>query len=213
MVYWCRVFDMMPYHTAMGFRARSLLTSVALVLAHSPSAHAASQSDRETVLRRCAAEFGPAIDGTNGLFEVNRYYVLEARFDSRGRLTQLGVLPKHWFADTHPEWDEPDDVGGLTVVEYTSLVSRMESIRPKGGLLVRARRPVVAGTMATWRETYRRAIVLTSDVVDARRAEGAPREVKSFVVYFTAPSSISRSRSTTIPSRGFRAPISSPSSS
>ena len=125
----------------------------ALAPLQSLHAHAAMKADRETVLKSCAAEFGPSIDSRNNLFEVSRYYLLEAKFDNGGRLTQLGVLPKHWFADQHPEWSETYDAGELTDAEYSALLRRLDGIRPKGRLMRRAKWPVIKGTTATRRDS------------------------------------------------------------
>jgi hypothetical protein len=163
----------------------SFLTLFALAPSQTPHAHASTKADRETVLKACAVEFGPAIDGQNNLFEVSRHYLLEAKFDDSGRLMQLGVLPKHWFADQHPEWNETSDVGELTWAEYSKLLWRLEDIQSKGNLVRRAKWPVVKGTTVTRRDTYARAILATSDVVDSERPRNAPRTIKSFVLYFT----------------------------
>ena len=163
----------------------SFLTLFSLAPSHPQQAHASTRAERETVLKACATEFGPALDGQNNLFEVSRYYLLEARFDDSGHLTQLGVLPKHLFADKHPEWNETDDAGELTWAEYSKLLWRLEGIQSKGRLIRLAKWPVVKGTTATRRDTYARAILDTNDVVDSRRAKNAPRAIKSFVLYFT----------------------------
>ena len=151
-----------------------------------PNGDAATPANRETVLRACAAVFGPPVDAQHGLFEVNRFYILEAKFDKSGRLAQLGVLPKHWFADNHPEWEEVDDVGELTESEYESLLGRLEKVRPKGRIVRRAKFPVVTNSTARIRDRYARAVLETGDVVDARRPNDAPRAIKYFIVYFTA---------------------------
>lgn len=163
----------------------SFLTWFALAPSQSSHAHAATGPDRESVLKACAVEFGPAIDGKNYLFQVSRYYLLEVKFDDSGRLTQLGVLPKHWFAEQHPEWNETSDAGELTWTEYSKLLWRLEDIQSKGNLVRRAKWPVVKGTTATRRDTYARAVLATSDVIDSKRPKNAPRVIKSFVLYFT----------------------------
>lgn len=165
----------------------SFLTLFALAPSQSPHAHVSTMADRETVLKSCAAEFGPAIDGKNNLFEVSRYYVLEAKFDNSGHLTQLGVLPKHWFADNHPEWDQTSDVGRLSLAEYQALLRRLERIRPKGHLMQRAKFSLVMGTITTRRDTYESAVLATSDVnmSDFVSDPKRPRAIKYFVVYFT----------------------------
>lgn len=162
----------------------SFLTLFALAPSQAPRNHTATTADRETVLKACAREFGEAIDGQSNLFEVSRYYVVEAKFDENGRLTQLGVLPKHWFSDQHPEWNQTSDVGELNVAEYSKLLWRLEDIQSKGRLIRRAKWPVVKGTIATRRDTYAHAVLETSDVVDSNRPKKAPRSIKSFVLYF-----------------------------
>lgn len=181
-------FREIPYDRFMMILVLSFLTLFALAPSESAHTHASTRAERETVLKACAAEFGPAIDGQNNLFKVSRYYVLEAKFDNSGRLTQLGVLLKHWFADEHPEWDKTYDVGVLTLAEYKALLRRLERIRPKGPLMQRAKWPVVTGTIATRRDTYSSAVLATSDVVPSDVVypnRPRPRAIKYFVVYFT----------------------------
>jgi hypothetical protein len=149
-----------------------------------PNVNTATQADREIVLQACAAVFGPLIDSQNDLFEVNRFYILEAKFDESGRLVQLGVLPKHWFADDHPEWEEVDDVGELTELEYDSLLVQLEGVRPKGRIVQRAKFPVVTNCTARIRDRYERAVLETGDVVDARRPDDAPRAIKYFIAFY-----------------------------
>ena len=163
----------------------SFLTLFSLAPSQTPHAHAATKADRETVLKACAGEFGPALDGQNNLFEVSRYYLLEAKFDDRGQLTQLGVLPKHLFADKHPEWNETNDAGELTWAEYSKLLWRLEVIQSKGRLIRRAKWPVIKGAIATRRDTYSGAVLSTSDVVNSGHRTNTPRTIKYFVVYFT----------------------------
>jgi hypothetical protein len=168
----------------------NLLLTLCLVTCFSvpvlPNGEAATQADRETVLQACATVFGPPVDSQNGLFEVNRFFVLEAKFDSSGRLTQLGVLPKHWFADDHPEWEEVEDVGELTEREYESLLVQLDRVRPKGRIVQRAKFPIVTNSTARSRDIYKRAVLETGDVVEAQRPDDAPRAIKYFIVYFTA---------------------------
>jgi hypothetical protein len=149
-------------------------------------------ADRATVLKACAAEFGAPIDGKNNLFEVSRDYVLEAKFDNGGRLTQLGVLPKHWFADQHSEWDKTYDAGYFTLAEYKALLRRLERIQTKGQLTERARWPIVTHTVATRRDIYSSAVLVTSDsvpysdmIVLVNGRKNTARHIKYFAVYFT----------------------------
>lgn len=162
----------------------SVLALFTLAPLHSLHADAAMKADRETILKACAMEFGPAIDNQNNLFEVSRYYLLEAKFDDSGHLTQLGVLPKHLFADKHPEWNADSDVGELSWAEYSKLLWRLEGIQSKGSVIRRAKWPVVKGTTGTRRDEYTNAVLATSDVVDSKRSQKTPRVIKYFVLYF-----------------------------
>jgi hypothetical protein len=161
-----------------------LVTCLTVPLA--PNRNAITQADRETVLQALAAVFGPPVDTQKGLFEVNGFFVLEAKFEAAGRLTQLGVLPKHWFADDHPEWQEVDDAGELTELEYETLLVKLDRVHPKGRIVQRAKFPIVTNSTARIRDIYKRAVLETGDVVDAQRPDDARRAIKYFVVYFTA---------------------------
>jgi hypothetical protein len=167
----------------------SFLTLFSLAPLQTPHAHASPKAERETVLKACAAEFGPAIDGKSNLFEVDRYYVIEAKFDNIGNLTQLGVLPKHWFGDEHPEWNQTYDAGVLTVTEYKELLRRLERIQTKGRMEQRARLQVATEPYATRRDTYASAVLVTSESVGPRDMvipnRPRTRTIKYFVVYFT----------------------------
>jgi hypothetical protein len=151
-----------------------------------PNRDAVTQGDRETVLQSLAAVFGPPIDLQNGLFEVNRFFLVEVKFDAYGRLTQLGVLPKHWFSEAHPEWQAVEDAGELSALEYKTLLNKLEGVRRKGKLVKRAKYPIVTNATARIHDGYERAVLETGDIVDARRSEDAPRAIKYFIIYFTA---------------------------
>lgn len=163
-----------------------IVAALSLVLSNSSIGNSASETDRATVMQACEAEFGPPVDQKNGLFEVDRYFVLEARFDENGRLVQLGILPKHWFGDAHPEWDEAEDVGELTETQYELLLRRLDNLQPRGPLLTHDKWPVVKGTTARRRDIYKRAVVVTGDVVDSTRPDDAPRTIKYLIVYFNS---------------------------
>ena len=167
----------------------SFLTLFSLFPSNPLQAPAATIAERETVLKACAGEFGPAIDRKNNLFEVSRYYVLEAKFDTSGQLTQLGVLPKHWFGDEHSEWNQTYDAGVLTVTEYKELLRRLERIQTKGPMEQRARLPVPTEPYSTRRDIYASAVLVTSEDVGARDMvipnRPKTRNIKYFVVYFT----------------------------
>lgn len=160
------------------------LAALGLVATSPCIAKSGSETQRMAVLQACEAEFGAPVDRERGFFEVDRYFVLEAKFDENGALTQLGVLPKHWFGDAHPEWDETTDVGEMTQTQYESLLRRLDAIRQKGALSEKDPQPVVKPMVLQRRDIYEHAVVVTGDVMDDTRPEDAPRTIKYFVVYF-----------------------------
>jgi hypothetical protein len=144
-------------------------------------AAAGAAADREAALRRCRGQFGAAVDEERNLFEVNRWYVLEVKFDKRGRLSELNVVPKYFFEEAHPEWKEPEapNLEGywaryLTRYDYEKLLQRFDRIAPKGGLLKKGWPAVVTNMTAPYTDFYERAVLTHGEVVDLRRGDYVP---------------------------------------
>ena len=169
----------------MKAAVRLLPHTLCLLLVLCASAARASALGREEALRRCREQFGPAVDAELNLFEVNRWYVLEVRFDRRGRLSALEVGPKYFYEESHPEWEEPDapNLEGywaryLTRYDYEKLLQRLDRIAPKGRLLKRGRMAVVTNMTAPYKDFYERAELTRGEVVDLRRGDYVPPLVK-----------------------------------
>jgi hypothetical protein len=167
--------------------ARLLPLALCLTLALSAAAESAGAKTarREEVLRLCREQFGAPVDAARNLFEVNRWHVLEARFDSRGRLSELNVVPKYWFEESHPEWEEPaaDGLDGywarhLTEAESEKLLARLDAVGPKGRLLKRAEFAVVTNLTEPLTDYHERATLTRGKVVDLRRGDAAPPLVR-----------------------------------
>ena len=146
-------------------------------------------SEKESVLRACRHLFGEPIDTKQNLFQVNRFYVLRAKFDNRGRLELLAVEPKYYFEESHPEWREPGNFANLTKAEYENLLARLDSVRPKGRLIKPASGISVVTNMTAWHQAvYKHAVLEWGEVVDLRREENAPLEVRWIRLHYRKPS-------------------------
>src|SRR5258705_949578 len=125
----------------------ALFTSLAVC---SVSAHA-KPSEKSKVLETCERFYGAPVDETQNLFIVNQFYVLRLKFDRRGKLKELAVEPKYFFEVTHADWAEPADFRFLTKAEYEALLSRLDTIKPKGVLV----EPALAGSNVTNMTAFR----------------------------------------------------------
>jgi hypothetical protein len=136
-------------------------------------------SEKESILQICNQLFGAPLDTKQNLFEINPFYVLQVKFDNRGGLRQLAVEPKYFFEESHPEWEEPDNFTNLTKAEYENLLARLDSVKSKGALMKPASGISVVTNMTAWHKAvYQYAVLEWGEVVDLRRGENAPLEVR-----------------------------------
>ncbi len=152
-------------------RATRLPAQTLLVLLLLFSAADASALERGETLRRCREQFGAAVDEERNLFEVNEWYVLEVKFDPRSRLSELNVVPKHFFEESRPEWEEPESptpegyrARYLTRYDYEKLLQRLDRVAPKGRLLKRGVGAVVTNMTSPVQDYYERAELTRGEV-------------------------------------------------
>lgn len=141
-----------------------------------------SQASEESEFVRLAAQnFERVSDRERTLFEVGRFHLLHARFDEKGQLSELAVVPKYYFADDHPEFEQTKEFTNLSGAEFTRLRSVLAGMKPLGKL-VRPANTVMFVTNGTgWKTEYYEAASLTwGVVVDLRNGENAPLEVRWF---------------------------------
>jgi hypothetical protein len=136
------------------------LVALALCLAAAAQARA---SEKESVLRACEREFGAALDAKQNLFEVNDSFVLQAKFDARGSLDVLSVMPKYFFEETHPEWTEPHHWPLLDRSEFAAVLARIDSVRPRGRWVKSVADPFVTNMTFYHTEEYENAVVRHGD--------------------------------------------------
>lgn len=95
----------------------------------------ASATEKDSILKACAHQFGPPVDAAENLFEVNYRYALQLKFDRQGELTRMSVCPKYYLDEIHPAWAEPREPHFLSKTEYENLLTRLDEIKSKGQLL------------------------------------------------------------------------------
>ncbi len=145
----------------------------------------ARSAEKETTLRICRQLFSAAIDEKQNLFEVNPFYVLQVKFDTRGRLEELAVEPKYFFGESHPEWEEPVNFAYLSKGEYEVLLALLDSVKPKGVLVKpKSGSVVVTNLTAHYKKVYAHAVLEWGEIVDLRRPEDAPLEIRFFRVKY-----------------------------
>lgn len=160
---------------------------VNLLLLHGIALGGAGDSERRSVLEGCERLFGAALDEKEHLFEVNRFYVLRVSFGGRGYLRELAVEPKYFHALNRPEWEEPKEFVNLSQAEFETLLVRLGGVKTKGALV----RPpaavsIVTNMTARHRASYEHAALEWGAVMDLRRPEDAPVEVRWLRVTYTA---------------------------
>lgn len=141
----------------------------------------AEASEKDKVWRACEQLFGKPVDENPSLFEVNRFYVLRVKFDNRDNLQELAVEPKYYFAEAHSDWKETDNFTYLSIEEYKNLLARLDAIKPKGALVKPTDNiSIVTNSTAHHTEIYENASLKWGSLVDLRRDENAPSEIRWF---------------------------------
>ena len=158
-----------------------LTTLVCLVSLSSLARIEAMASDKDRVISICNQVFGKPVDERQNLFEINPFYVLRVSFNKQNNVEELAVEPKYFFEESHPDWKEPDNFEYLSKVEYEKLLKKIDAITPKGKLVKPAAAISYVTNLTAWHtEIYEKAALTWGELVDLRRGENAPYEVKWF---------------------------------
>lgn len=142
-------------------------------------------SEKSRVLTLCVEKFGRPIDEQKHLFEINRFYLLRVEFERTGRLKLLAVEPKYFFQESHPEWSEPEEFSFLSKDEFDKLLMVLDQIRSRGQLLESCPISLVTNLTAPRTDIYQHATVVRGELLDIRRAEDAPVEVRWLRIEFS----------------------------
>jgi hypothetical protein len=166
-------------HIPRSVLAIQFLMMVILCAADCP----AQGVQRLVVLKACTSLFGLPIDDQENLFEVNSLFVLRPQFDKNGTLNSLSVLPKYWFSETHPEWEEPKTWPLLSPAEYRILLDRLDQVSTKGKLTAIGYGSVVTNSTEYFLDRYENAYVHHGNVLsDVRFFEIYPlHDVQGYV--------------------------------
>ncbi|HEX7999700.1 MAG TPA: hypothetical protein VF528_15035 [Pyrinomonadaceae bacterium] len=163
-------------------RSQAIFIMLACLVALTCASFAAARaSEKDETLGICRQLFNAAVDEKQNLFEVNAFYVLQAKFDNRGRLQELAVEPKYFFEESHPGWEEPENFAYLSEAEYQMLLARLDIVKTKGELVKpESGTSVVTNLTAHHSEVYEHAVLEWGEIVDLRRPEDAPLEIRFF---------------------------------
>jgi hypothetical protein len=156
--------------------------SLTLILLFLPVSSFASE--RDEVLEKSRLTFGEPVDLSENLYEINRFYVFQPIFDAQNKVEELKVIPKYYFEDSHPEWEEPKDFIYLTVAEYQELLEKLDKIKSKGALVEKGNISVATNATAWFTDKYKNAAVTRGQIVDLRLPDDAPIEIKWIKVQF-----------------------------
>src|SRR6185295_9882698 len=111
---------------------KSILIFLLLLAVQTPSGSV--NAGRGVILAKCEQLFGQRVEETPILFSVDRFYVLRVQFSEDGQLEQASVVPRYYYADTHPDWEEPDNFEWLSTARVADMLAKIERLRPIGKL-------------------------------------------------------------------------------
>ena len=144
---------------------QSIVLTALVILLVTVAPVGAKPSEKQRILQACVSEFGIAVDPAQNLFEINELFVLQAKFDKRGFLTEFAVKPKYFFDESHPEWQEPLSFPLLTWTDFQSLLARLDRLKPKGTLVKKANNiTVVTNSTGYFKEGYRSGLLEWGEV-------------------------------------------------
>jgi hypothetical protein len=164
----------------IGFLLLSLLLLVAAPASFSQSK---SRIEKEKLLKLCAENFGEPVDKGLNLYEANSFYVLHAVFDKKNKLEKLEIVPRYYFAESHPEWEEPEEFENLSWSQFQNFLTRVDLIKPKGELITPSPNvSIVTNQTAPFTTVYKNAQITVGYLLDLNERESA--EIKWFLVEF-----------------------------
>ncbi|MBP6212283.1 MAG: hypothetical protein KA447_04510 [Pyrinomonadaceae bacterium] len=138
-------------------------------------------TERDRVLRLLGESYQRVTDAKIILFEFDRFHVIRPKFDNRKKLIELALEPKYYFEDDHPDWAEPDDFANLSRAEFIELSTKLKNIKDLGKIVQSVNTISAVTNMTAWyAEYYRNASFTWGVVVDLRKGDDPPYEVRWF---------------------------------
>lgn len=132
-------------------------------------------AQKAVILKKCTATFGEAIDKNLGIFPLDHDFVVSVEFTQKGKLKQIAVEPKYFFADAHPDWLEPKEWPHLLNQTPQALVSLIDSVSSLGNLKIKYSSPFITNSTAYRYECYENAVVTFADHWDWHGDPGASK--------------------------------------
>jgi hypothetical protein len=93
------------------------------------------------------------------LFGLDVNYALQAVYHRAGELGEVKVLPKYFLHDTHHEWKEPDSPVAMSLDAYTSLLNRIQTVKPLGKLLREGKVGIALNLRTSFQDLYEKGVV------------------------------------------------------
>lgn len=144
-----------------------------------------SASEKDKVMKVSRQIFGEAIDTSQNLFNVNRFYVYRLDFDKQNRVSELAIEPKYYFSTSHPDWEETEDFKPLTFTEYQNLLEQLELVKTKGNLISKSQIDIVGNATRFHKDYYEQALLETGFVFSLNADENMPTEIRYFRLNFS----------------------------
>lgn len=140
---------------------------------------------KPVVLPQITGAFGQSVDEDLGLYDVNRFYVLQVEFDESDSLIKLSIYPKHYFEESHPNWTDTGENKYLVWDQYKELLKKLTRIAPLGKLIEPAPSISVVTNMTAWRTAkYENGLLTLGVLTDVAREESDKTELKWFRIEY-----------------------------
>jgi len=173
-----------------GMRTKApliLLAFFSALILCPPFARAFQASNQPEELQNLAAAFAP-LDPALDLYEIpgEPDYALRAIFCSDRHLCEIGVVPRYFFSQYHPDWTEPDSTPTLSPTNYQAILDEIEKVKPLGSLEVRSRVALMLNLKLNFKETYENAILerVTFPHSQERHSSQPGYRIASFSVHY-----------------------------
>jgi hypothetical protein len=101
----------------------------------------------------------PLVDSKQDLFAADADYLLRPIFDATGAITEIRVVPKYYFEETHPEWPQPGSITYMPVATYEELLRRICEVKSLGSLIKQGQIGITLNLQASFWDQYEKGFV------------------------------------------------------
>jgi hypothetical protein len=140
---------------------------------------------RSVVLPQITGTFGRSVDEDLGLYDVNRFYVLQVEFDDSDSLIKLSIYPKYYFEESHSDWADTGENKYLVWNQYKELLRKLTKIAPLGKLIEPAPPLSIVTNMTAWQtEKHENGLLTLGVLTDITREESDEAQLKWFCIEY-----------------------------